>query len=173
VAAGGFDASEDTTPRGEASSLGRSALYVFRAWLLTCFSHRVQARECLRESAVHRQGDARHNTPVLHGVYFGPQHALQFLAVVVRDRRERRESSMARGVATRGISLPPRIVVDSRITRTSSPGRAASVDAGNTGYFGGLETGDAGDANGASGGSIYLGDAAAGSSARVEDVDME
>jgi hypothetical protein len=31
VAAGGFDASEDTTPRGEASSSGRLAFYVFQA----------------------------------------------------------------------------------------------------------------------------------------------
>ncbi|KAJ7811943.1 hypothetical protein B0H14DRAFT_2606130 [Mycena olivaceomarginata] len=78
-------------------------------------------------------------------------------------------------VDTRGISLPPRIVIHTHIAQASRSDRAASVDAGNEGSFGELDTGNANNANGASGGSRESGGADAGSSAGagVEDVDME
>lgn len=83
--------------------------------------------------------------------------------------------STIRRVGTRGVSLPPQIVIDTYTTRASSPGRAASVDEGSAGSFREFEAGGANDANGASGGSIESGGAVAGSSAGavVEDVDME
>ncbi|KAJ7358007.1 hypothetical protein DFH08DRAFT_953206 [Mycena albidolilacea] len=203
-------------PSRTASSSPRELRSLRTSRLVGRLLHR--ARECPREPPAHRQGDTHHDTPVVHSLYFGPQHTLQFFAVVVRDRWEHRESrwptvcchvvqhdpypiarfaatsfdttptplhggptlvglsvgclstldmtlltpSMARGVTMHRISLPPRIVVETRIVQTSSPARAASVDAGNTGYFRGLETGDVGDANGVSGGSMHSGGGAAG-----------
>ncbi|KAJ7840558.1 hypothetical protein B0H14DRAFT_3458090 [Mycena olivaceomarginata] len=196
VAAGGFDASEDTTPRGEASSSG---------------SRRASARGSLPSIDEETRATTPPSSTAFTSVPSTPSNSSQLSFATVRSAGSfgaprfaaalfdttptplrggpalvgssvgrlsaldmtPLTPSMARGVATRGISLPPRIVVDTRITRTSSPGRAASVDAGNAGYFRGLETGNAGDANGASGGSMYSGDAAAGSLERVKDVDME
>ncbi|KAJ7793117.1 hypothetical protein B0H14DRAFT_2623193 [Mycena olivaceomarginata] len=66
-------------------------------------------------------------------------------------------------------------LVLSTVQRASSPGCTASVDEGSAGSFRELETRDANDVNGASGGSIESGGAVAGSlaGAGVEDVDME
>ncbi|KAJ7805512.1 hypothetical protein B0H14DRAFT_2611284 [Mycena olivaceomarginata] len=71
--------------------------------------------------------------------------------------------------------VPSVIVIHTHIARASSPGRMASVDAGNNSSSGELEIGDADDTNGALSGSMDSGGAAAGSSAGagVEDVDME
>ncbi|KAJ7863039.1 hypothetical protein B0H14DRAFT_3444249 [Mycena olivaceomarginata] len=167
VAAGGFNASEDTTPRGEASSSG---------------SRRTSARGSLPSIDEETRATTPPSSTAFTSVPSMPSNSSQLSFVTVGSAgsfgapRFAAASfdttptplrggpalvgssvgrlsaldmtpltpSMARGVATRGISLPPRIVVDTRITRTSSPGCAASVDAGNAGYFRGLETGDAG-----------------------------
>ncbi|KAJ7895937.1 hypothetical protein B0H14DRAFT_3425891 [Mycena olivaceomarginata] len=203
VAAGGFDASEDTTPRGEASSSGPRRASARGS--LPSIDEEMHATTPPSSTVFTSVPSMPSNSSQLSFVTVGSAGSLggpRFAATsfdttptpVARRARPRgfvsrpplrighdtahplngpRSRYAAAGTCTRGISLPPRIVVDTRITRTSSPGRAASVDAGNAGYFRGLETGDTGDANGASGGSMYSGDVAAGSSAQVEDVDMD
>ncbi|KAJ7843395.1 hypothetical protein B0H14DRAFT_2585715 [Mycena olivaceomarginata] len=196
VAAGGFDASEDTTPHGEASSSGSRHASAHRS--LPSIDEETRATTPPSSTVFTSVPSMPSNSSQLSFVTIGSAGSLggpRFAAALFDTTPTLLHGgpalvgssvgrlsmldmtpltpSMARGVTTRGISLPPQIVVDTRITRTSSLGHAASVDAGNTGYFRGLETGDAGDANGASGGSMYSGDAAAGSLERVEDVDME
>ncbi|KAJ7337602.1 hypothetical protein DFH08DRAFT_964572 [Mycena albidolilacea] len=198
VAAGGFDVLEDAPPRGEASSSGSRCASAHGSLLpideetrattppsSTAFTSVPSTPSNSSQLSLARVGSAgSFSGPWFTAAMFDttptPLHSGSALVGSSVSHLSALEMTLltpstAQRFGTHGMSLPPRIVVDTHIARTSSPGCTASVNAGKKGYFSGLETGNAGDANGASGGSMDSECAAVGSLVGLggEDVDME
>ncbi|KAJ7760197.1 hypothetical protein B0H14DRAFT_3511158 [Mycena olivaceomarginata] len=198
VAAGGFNVSEDAPPRGEASSSGSRCASARGS--LPPINEKTCATTPPSSTVFTSVPSTPSNSSQLlfatvgsAGSFSGPWFAAAsfdstptpldsgsaLMGSLVRHisvlEMTPLTPSMARRVGTHRMSLPPRIIINTRITRASSPGRATSANAGNEGSFRELETGNTGDANGTLGGSMESEGAVAGSSAGVgvEDVDME